>query len=112
VADDNIFAAIPEEVVQGGGVTDEAGQLTDRLSKAYETDSYFDPNNPPWGRSGDTAKVFQEKYVQPHAELRDALDALARAVTAAAAHTLNSGKDFHTAQGDAVDAIGGEGGRR
>jgi hypothetical protein len=112
VADDNVFAAIPGDVTQGGGVTDDAALAARELAKAYESDSSFDPNNPPWGKSGDTAKAFQEKYLQPHADLRDALNALAEAITSAATQTINSGKDFHTAQSDAVDALHGDGGRR
>ncbi|MGW5352697.1 hypothetical protein ACWERV_19580 [Streptomyces sp. NPDC004031] len=112
MADDNVFAAIPDEVRQGGAVTDEVGLAARQLAKAYETYSAFDPNDPPWGRSGETAKAFQEKYVQPHADLRDALDALAQAIVSAATKTVNSGNGFHNAQSDALDALHGDGGRR
>lgn len=112
MADDNVFAAIPGEVRQGGAVTDEVGLAARQLAKAYETYSAFDPNNPPWGRTGDTADAFREKYLQPHADLRDALAALADAITSAATKTVNSGTGFHNAQTDALDALHGDGGRR
>lgn len=115
MADDNVFAALPEEVRQGGGVTDEVGRNARILAQNYEDATHYDLNNPPWGEGDETAKAFEEKYVQPHADLRDALTSLADAITAAGAKTLNSGLDFHGAQNDALDALhtdGGGGGRQ
>ncbi|MFC4035934.1 hypothetical protein ACFO3J_31390 [Streptomyces polygonati] len=113
MADDSVFAAIPSEVVAGGGITDQVGQHAKLLAQNYDDATHYDLNDPPWGSGDETAETFKEKYVQPHADLRDALHALADAITEAGAKTLFSGQDFHTAQDDAITAIHeGGGGRR
>lgn len=114
MGDGGVFAALPSDVVAGGGVTDEVGKLVTGLSRDYEAASGFDPNNPPWGEGDATAKSFEALYVPAHADLRDTLRSLADAITSAADLTINSGRNFHTAQVDAVNAIntsnGGGGG--
>jgi hypothetical protein len=112
VADDNIFAALPADVARGGGITDQVGQHAKLLAQSYDDATHYDLNNPPWGEGDETAQAFKEKYVQPHADLRDALTSLADAITAAGAKTLNSGLDFHGAQNDAITALHGDGGGR
>lgn len=110
MADDNLFAAVPADVQAGGGVTDEVGQHAKQLSSAYEQATYYDLNDPPWGQGDDTAHTFEEKYVQPHADLRDALSSLAEAIGSAAQQTIDSGKGFAGAQDEALSAIHAEGG--
>lgn len=108
--DDNVFAALPSEVVAGGGITDEVAQHAQLLAQSYDDATHYDLNNPPWGEGDDTAATFKAKYVQPHADLRDALHMLADSITTAGAKTLTSGKSFHGAQDDAITAIHNEGG--
>ncbi|MBV2354910.1 hypothetical protein KUM39_11115 [Streptomyces sp. J2-1] len=113
MADGNVFAALPGEVVQGGGATDQVGDFAVQLARNWTARTAYDPNdNPPWGDHGDIAVAFAEKYVQPHADLRDALEELAKAIKSAAAHTITSGAQFHGAQSDALDALHRDGGGR
>jgi hypothetical protein len=115
MADDNLFAAVPGDVEAGGGVTDEVAQHATALYQAYFDATHYDLNNPPWGSGDDTAETFKEKYVQPHADLRDALGQLADSITEAGKRTLDSGKQFKGAQDDAITALhdhtGDNGGR-
>ncbi|WP_329133378.1 hypothetical protein OG552_15745 [Streptomyces sp. NBC_01476] len=112
MADDNVFAALPVEVQRGGGITDQVGQHAKILAQNYDDATHYDLNDPPWGEGDETAETFKAKYVQPHADLRDALHSLADAITTAGAKTLFSGKDFQGAQDDAIDALHHEGGGR
>jgi hypothetical protein len=112
VADDSVFAALPADVARGGGVTDQLAQHAKTLAQNYDDATHYDLNNPPWGEGDETANTFREKYVQPHADLRDALHQLADSITEAGQKTLNSGKGFQGAQDDAIDALHGEGGGR
>lgn len=105
MADDNVFAAIPSEVQAGGGNTDQVGQEAKRLADAYEEATYVDLNDPPWGHGDDTAHTFEQMYVQPHADLRNAVQSLATAIGSAAQKTLDSGKGFAAAQDDALSAV-------
>jgi hypothetical protein len=109
VPDDKVFAANPSQVQAGGGMTDKISELIAAASRVFESETSFDPQNPPWG-SDPIGDGFAKNYVEPHAQLRDAVTGFARAVTGAARLTLESGKNFQTSQDDALDAIHNEGG--
>lgn len=108
--EDNVFAAEPSKVQAGGGQTDAISQLIETTAQRFADATAFDPQDPPWG--DDTiGHGFAENYVHPHAQLRDAVAAFATAVTNAARLTLDSGKNFESAQDDAIKHIHEEGKR-
>lgn len=114
MADSGLFAADPERITTGGGITDQISTLMLHAADDYATATAWDPQDPPWGND-DYGNAFAANYVPVHTDLRDAYTAIGNAVMAAGAMTVNSGKSFHGTQGDAIDAIhgsGGGGGRR
>lgn len=105
MADDNLFGALAFQIMAGGGVIDQIGQHARRLAQNYASATRFNPSDPPWGRGDELADAFERKYVKPHAELLDALETLAGALTAAGTMTVNAGKSFQGAQDSALTSI-------
>lgn len=110
MSESSIFAAIPGDIAQGAGNTNEVAEYAESLFNSYDEATRWDPNDPPWGIEGDVSNAFHEQYVEAQAQLRDAVQELARAITSAGVQTLNSSKRFAGAQNDATTVIHNEGG--
>lgn len=102
--DENMLMAKPDEIQAGGGITDKVGEFVGEAIGDFVELTEFDPQDPPWG-DDHIGHGFAENYVEPHADLVAAVEALERAVRNAARLTLDSGKNFQDAQNDALDRI-------
>lgn len=107
-----IFAAVPDYITEGAGNTYEVSDYVKSMVESFDEGTAYDPNDPPWGKKGEVAEAFKEKYLEPHIQMREALHALVAAITAAGTQTLNSGRGFSRAQNDAITTIHNEGGGR
>lgn len=107
-----IFAAVPDGITEGAGNTFKVSEYAESMVESFDEGTAYDPNDPPWGKKGEVAEAFEEKYLEAHIQMREALHVLVAAITAAGTQTLNSGRGFSHAQDDAITAIHHEGGGR
>jgi len=107
MADNNLFAAIPALIKQGGNVTD---QVADYVNSAYNGYNHFyiDWNNPIIGEPGDeTVKAIRKVYGPAYNQSVLALGQLRDAIKSASDLTTQSGVNFNVTQQDALDHING-----
>ncbi|MGW5652643.1 hypothetical protein [Streptomyces humi] len=104
MADGSLFAADPSRIKAGGDATGQVADMTDRTAEQFRDDTSFDPGDPPWGNDSYGSQYVQN-YVPAHNLINKGILDLARAMAAAGALTVDSGKSFENAQHDNTHAI-------
>ncbi|MFB7598544.1 hypothetical protein [Streptomyces sp. NPDC056160] len=103
MADDELRLQ-PNRLLAGSDATDEIGAAARKAADAFATGTAYDSQNPPWGKDH-YGRDFAVNYIPVHTMLRDAINALANAILAAAGLTRNAGEDFKKAQEEALRRI-------
>ncbi|MFF4902720.1 hypothetical protein [Streptomyces sp. NPDC001068] len=104
MADNSLFAADPSRIKAGGDATGQVADATHRAADEFADATAMDPANAPCGNDM-YAVPYLQNYYPMHNLVRDGIRSMARAMEAAAALTVDSGKSFENAQHDNTTAI-------
>ncbi|WP_145968899.1 hypothetical protein [Streptomyces hyaluromycini] len=112
MADDSLFAALPDNIKRGGDLTDQVADIVKNHLSRYG-DHYIDPNDPSIGEPTDeTVHAILRDYSPAYNQTVQALGQVNKALLKASELTTASGVDFDRTQQDALDKINSGNSRR